>query len=53
MEAFLIDVDGDFYNKSVVLRFVRRLREQVCFDGPDSLKAQMAKDVERVREILG
>jgi len=53
IEAFLIDADGDFYDNPVTLRFSRRLRGQVRFDGPEALKAQMAKDVERVREVLG
>ena len=50
-EAHLIGAEGDFYGERLELRFVRRLRGQEKFDGPDRLRDQIAKDVERVREI--
>jgi len=53
VEAFLLDADGTYYDREVSLRFLRRLRAQVRFDGIEALKAQMAKDVEHVREICG
>ena len=53
VEAFLIDASGDFYERQLALSFVRRLRDQRRFDTVDQLKAQIAKDVERVREICG
>jgi len=51
IEAHLLDVDEDFYGRFMALRFVARLRGQRQFDGPGALSAQIAKDVERVREI--
>ncbi|MCD6365166.1 MAG: bifunctional riboflavin kinase/FAD synthetase [Planctomycetes bacterium] len=51
VEAFLLDAAGDFYEESMTLSFAERLRDQRRFSGSDELKAQIAKDVERVREI--
>jgi riboflavin kinase/FMN adenylyltransferase len=52
IEAFLLDASGDLYDRDMVLGFVRRLRDQRRFDGPEALTAQMAKDVEEVRRIV-
>jgi len=51
IEANLIDTAGDFYGQSIALAFVARLRDQVKFPDADALRAQIAKDVERVREL--
>jgi len=53
VEAFLLDADGTYYEQRVAFAFLQRLRGQVRFDGPQALKVQMAKDVQRVREICG
>jgi riboflavin kinase/FMN adenylyltransferase len=52
IEAFLLDASGDLYDRDMVLGFVRRLRDQRRFDGPEALTVQMAKDVEEVRRIV-
>ncbi|GAA2782674.1 bifunctional riboflavin kinase/FAD synthetase [Saccharopolyspora taberi] len=52
VEAFVLDVDADFYGEHVELDFVRRLRGQVRFDSADDLIEQMNRDVAQVREIL-
>lgn len=51
VEAFLLDVDGTFYDKPARIAFVRRLRDQQRFGSPDQLTAQIVKDVEQVRTI--
>jgi len=53
VEAHLLDAQGDFYDQQITLRFVQRMRDQQRFDGPEALKAQIAKDTQRVRDILG
>jgi riboflavin kinase/FMN adenylyltransferase len=53
IEAFLIGARGDLYGKELTLTFARRLRDQHRFETTEQLKAQIAKDVERVREICG
>ncbi len=52
VEAFLIDAQGDFYDQEIELSFVRKLRDQAQFDSAEMLREQIAKDVERVREII-
>ena len=45
VEAHLIDFEGDVQNTELSLRFVRRLRDQVQFGGPDDITAQLDRDV--------
>ncbi len=51
IEAHLLNGDGDYYGKKVSLGFLRRLRDQQKFPSAEQLKQQIAKDVQRVREI--
>ena len=52
VEAFVLDVDADFYGKRVAIDFVDRLRDMVHFDSVDALVAQIALDVEQTRRKL-
>ncbi|MGA2264941.1 MAG: bifunctional riboflavin kinase/FAD synthetase [Phycisphaerae bacterium] len=51
VEAYLLHIDADCYGQPMQLSFVARLRDQQKFAGVDELRAQIAKDVERVRQI--
>ncbi|MGN6782061.1 MAG: bifunctional riboflavin kinase/FAD synthetase [Marmoricola sp.] len=54
VEAYVLDRDDlDLYDREVEVSFVARLRGMVRFDGVDPLLAEMARDVERTRELLG
>lgn len=53
VEAFVLDVDEDFYGQYVGLDFVSRLRDQIRFSSPAELVEQIDDDVTRTREILG
>ncbi|MDY6914623.1 MAG: bifunctional riboflavin kinase/FAD synthetase [Planctomycetota bacterium] len=53
VEAFLIGAEGDYYDQPMSLSFAARLRDQQQFDGVERLKAQIEKDVQRAREIIG
>jgi riboflavin kinase/FMN adenylyltransferase len=53
VEAFVLDVDEDFYGQHVSLDFVARLRDQVKFSSSEGLVAQIDEDVLRTREVLG
>jgi riboflavin kinase/FMN adenylyltransferase len=53
VEAHVLDEDLDLYGKTVDLAFVDYVRPMRKFDGMDELKAGIAADVRRVREILG
>ena len=52
VEAYVLDIDEDFYGHRVGLDFVSRLRGQVRFDGIPALVEQMTRDVAQVREVL-
>ncbi|MGH3929097.1 MAG: bifunctional riboflavin kinase/FAD synthetase [Pseudonocardiaceae bacterium] len=52
VEAFVLDIDEDFYGERVALDFVQRLRAMVRFDTPEQLASQMGDDVARTREVL-
>lgn len=51
IEAFLLDISGDCYDQPMELSFVARLRDQQKFAGMAELQDQIAKDVERVRQL--
>jgi len=53
VEAHLLDTDADLYGRRMTLAFVQRLRDDARFDGPQSLAAQIARDVATVRTTLG
>ena len=52
VEAFLLDFDGDLYDQQIRLAFMRLLRPQEKYVSADALQAQMARDVEAVRDCL-
>jgi riboflavin kinase/FMN adenylyltransferase len=52
LEAHLLDFEGDLYGEAARVRFIRRLRGEVCFDSAQALVEQMRSDVEAVRELL-
>jgi riboflavin kinase/FMN adenylyltransferase len=52
VEAFVLDVNEDFYGQRVALDFVARLRGQLKFDSSDDLVVQMRQDVEQARRLL-
>ncbi len=51
VEAFLLDLREDCYGQQMSLGFVARLRDQQKFPGVRELREQIAKDVERVRQL--
>ncbi|MDD9877469.1 MAG: bifunctional riboflavin kinase/FAD synthetase [Magnetovibrio sp.] len=53
LEAHLLDFDGDLYGQLVVVSLIEHIRAEKRFDGVDALRAQIAADTERAREILG
>jgi riboflavin kinase/FMN adenylyltransferase len=52
LEAHLLDFQGDLYGERARVRFRQRLRDEVRFDGLDSLVAQIHRDVEEARTLL-
>jgi|TARA_R110000824_G_scaffold118960_19_gene272597 riboflavin kinase/FMN adenylyltransferase len=52
LEVHLFDFDGDIYGHHIAVSFVEYLRAEKKFDGLDALKAQIATDSAKAREIL-
>jgi riboflavin kinase/FMN adenylyltransferase len=53
LEAHLLDFDGDLYDEEARVEFVDFLRSEHRFSGIDALAAQLKKDVEHARLVLG
>jgi riboflavin kinase/FMN adenylyltransferase len=51
VEAFLLDFEGDLYDRELRLAFLARLRGERRFDTIDGLVEQMHRDVEDARAI--
>lgn len=52
VEAHLLDWSGDLYDQRLRVVFVERIRGEQKFSGIDELKAQIARDADRARELL-
>lgn len=52
IEVFILDFDGDLYNKDLDMIFVDYLRPQIKYDNWDLLKEQIEKDVVAVRNAV-
>ena len=53
IEAFLLDFEGDLYQQRMEVAFTARLRDDAKFASTEDLVAQMRRDVEETRRILG
>ena len=52
LEVHLFDFDADLYGRHLRVRLIEFLRPEKKFDGLDALRAQIAQDSARAREIL-
>jgi riboflavin kinase / FMN adenylyltransferase len=52
IETYILDFSGDLYGNEVILRFHRRIRDEMKFNSVDELKARIAKDVEVTSEYF-
>ena len=52
IEAHIFDFTRDIYGQRIKLELVERIRAERKFDTPDALKAQIALDLSKAREIL-
>ena len=52
IEVNLFNFEGDLYGKTIRVRFIDRIRDEVKFEGLPELKAQLERDREWVKEIL-
>ncbi len=52
VEAFLLDFEGDLYQRRLELRFARYLHPDIKFDTPADLVQQLKRDVADTRRIV-
>lgn len=52
VEAHVLDFDRDLYGQEVTLEFVERLRDEMKFDGVDTLLKQIHADIGKTKDIL-
>jgi len=53
VEAYLLDFSGDLYDRTLRLEFLDRIRPEMKFSGVDTLKRQVAADIEAARARRG
>ena len=51
VEAFLLDYEGDLYQRRLSLRFIRYLHPDIKFPTPGDLVQQLKRDVAETRRI--
>ena len=51
LEVHILDYEGDLYVKEITVSFIKRLREERCFDNKEELKTQLEEDRRRVEEL--
>lgn len=49
IESFLLDFDGDLYNKKIRIYFSEYLRPEIKFQNADGLKEQINKDIKKIK----
>lgn len=52
IEVHILGFDKDIYYKNITIHFYQRIRNEQFFGSIDELKAQLAKDKEKVEELL-
>ncbi len=52
VEAFLLDFEGDLYQKRLELRFIKYLHPDIAFPNVDELVQQLKRDVAETRRIV-
>jgi riboflavin kinase/FMN adenylyltransferase len=52
VEVHILDFNKDLYGKSIVVKFIERIRDEIKFSGISELSQQIAQDVLKAREIL-
>jgi riboflavin kinase/FMN adenylyltransferase len=52
VEVHILDFEGDLYGKTLEVRLLERLRDEMRFSSLDELTAQIRRDVQAVRDLL-
>jgi riboflavin kinase/FMN adenylyltransferase len=52
IEVNILDFEADLYGESLILEFVKRIRDEKKFDGLEALKQQLANDRQATRDVF-
>lgn len=52
VETFIFDFEGDLYGSRILLELHKFLRPELCFESPKALSAQIAADIEAVKQYF-
>lgn len=52
LEVHLFDFDGDLYGAHLNVCFLKKIRDEMKFDGLDALKTQIGRDVEQAKAFF-
>jgi riboflavin kinase/FMN adenylyltransferase len=52
VEVHILDFNKNIYGKPIRVNFIRRLRDEIKFDGIDALADQIRLDIQKARQIL-
>ncbi|SDK47218.1 bifunctional riboflavin kinase/FAD synthetase [Natronincola ferrireducens] len=52
VETFIMDYDGDLGNQFIEVQFIKRLRDEIRFEDPQSLENQISKDIMQIKKHL-
>jgi riboflavin kinase/FMN adenylyltransferase len=52
VEVHILDFDQNIYERPIRVNFIRRLRGEKKFPGPEALSEQISLDIEKARELL-
>jgi len=52
IEAHLFGISWDFYGESAVIHFIKRIRNEMKFNGIDELRIQLQKDKIQIQKLL-
>jgi riboflavin kinase/FMN adenylyltransferase len=52
VEVHIFDFQQDIYGEPIEILFIERIRDEVRFESPEKLIAQIGRDIARAREIL-
>lgn len=52
LESYLMDFEGDLYNKDITVYFVKKIRDIIAFENKDLLIEEIKRNIDYAREIL-
>lgn len=52
IETYILDYEGDLYDKTIKVEFVQKLRDEQKFASVEAIKAQLAQDVLNAHTVL-